>query len=608
MRTVPGGLIFGRPGGMVGGMAMKWIKVVIQGRELSVGFDENSIHVYNAFPIKDDLKLRGYRWNPADKSWFIRPREVGKELEVLKNDLRPPDDLPEPAASTSISRFPRSYSVIELRNRIDRLIREGIRGTIWIRGVVASEIKEYQWASYFELKDEQEQSDVFFRVEARKADMTRINRALKESGVADRLEKDLPVFCQVEVHLSLRNVVDVRLSLRDILPEFTQAKIRNQRDITLEKLKAEGILENQKKLRLPLLVSRIGLITSEQGTSVRDIMAGLGSLKNRYTFVFLDTRMEGATAVDSLCTALDVLENRLDRALDMIIMARGGGSEQSLSVFNDYSLCRRICRAGIPVVTAIGHEKDLSAAELCSFLTPTPATPSGVGQYLRDRFADLRTALVEMIGQVSRFFLLTHNREIEKVTALAHSLPPQAARTMGFRQQGLIQMLRGFDRSARWMVRDQERSLLDRLGDISRKSRGIHREGRSDLTRILDTVFTRSRRVNEITGKDLARTVSRLDFNKRLRENRAGGREVAGRISGIFDLGRRVLRGCEAELNALRRLIRASDPGVILKKGFSLTLDEKDGVVTTLKAFKKMSRARLRFQDGTAVILRKEEK
>jgi hypothetical protein len=70
------------------GKSMNWIKVTINGRELNVGFDDSSIHVYNAFPVKDDLKLRGYRWDPADKSWFVTPSNIEDELEVLKNNLR----------------------------------------------------------------------------------------------------------------------------------------------------------------------------------------------------------------------------------------------------------------------------------------------------------------------------------------------------------------------------------------------------------------------------------------------------------------------------------------------------------------------------------------
>ena len=106
---------------------MKWVKTVIKGSEVSIAFDENSIHIYNAYPIKDDLKVRGYRWNPADKSWHTTPGDVAAEMDVLKNNLRRETPQPAAAPGSEVSKFPASCSVIELRNRIDQLIREGLR-------------------------------------------------------------------------------------------------------------------------------------------------------------------------------------------------------------------------------------------------------------------------------------------------------------------------------------------------------------------------------------------------------------------------------------------------------------------------------------------------
>ncbi|UCH98358.1 MAG: hypothetical protein JSV88_16360, partial [Candidatus Aminicenantes bacterium] len=339
---------------------MKWVTVVINGQEVSVAFDENSIHIYNAYPIKDDLKIRGYRWNPADKSWYLQPGDVDAEIRVLENNLQPSAAPVKCGKKPELAVFPESYSVAELRNRLDRLIREGIRGNIWVRGVIASDVKNYKWASYLDLKDEDENRDIFFRVEIKTHNLEKIERKLQESGAAQSLERDLPVFCHVEVYLPLRNVVDIRLSLLDILPEYTQAKIRNQREITLDKLKEEGIIENQKRLVVPVFISRLGLITSGQGTSIRDIKAGLHPYENKYRFFFVDSRMEGAHAVDSIIQAITFLESSPGIELDAIIIARGGGSEQSLAVFNDLRLCRKVCHTPIPILTAIGHEKDIT--------------------------------------------------------------------------------------------------------------------------------------------------------------------------------------------------------------------------------------------------------
>lgn len=573
---------------------MKWVSLTINGSDVSVAFDENSIHIYNAYPIKDDLKLRGYRWNPNDKSWLIRPgneSEVTSEIEKLKNNLKTTipvsaQSMPvKPVDRPELAKFPDSYSVADLRNRIDRLIREGIRGNIWVRGVIASDVKNYQWASYLDLKDEEEKLDIFFRVEVKKANLEKINRKLQESGVAQALEKDLPVFCNVEVYLPLRNVIDVRLSLSDILPEYTQAKIRNQREITLDKLKEEGILENQKKLLAPVLISRIGLITSGQGTSIRDINAGLHPFANKYRFFFVDSRMEGANAVDMMIRALDFLENNSEIVPDAIIIARGGGSEQSLAVFNDLRLCRRVCLAHVPILTAIGHEKDLSAIELCSWLTPTPATPSGIGKYLRDRYVNLQEQLSLTITRLMHHFTNVQLREMEKIKAYLRNIPTRASGYLRQREERFFSRLRGLEQSVIYTVRDQGRRITVLTRQLLEK-----------------TAALRQREVRQVE-----KTILKLDFEKRRRDNRKQQEEIRRKARNLLDQALKNHNDAREDIGVHRQLVQANDPQNILEKGFTLTLDESNRVIKTLKEFERKESALLKFRDG-AVRVKKESK
>lgn len=586
---------------------MNWVKVVINGREVNVGFDENSIHIYNAFPIKDDLKLRGYRWDPGDKSWYITPRNMEEEMAVLKNNLQSPSPSIVKQAKAEISKLPQSYSVLELRNRIDLLIKEGIRGQLWIRGVIASQVKHYQWASYFDLKDEDEQRDVFFRVEVKKNNLENINRKLKESGVAEEVEIDLPVFFLVEVHLSLRNVVDVRLSVFDVLPEYTQAKIRNQRDITLEKLKEEGILENQKQLSLPVLISRVGIITSDQGTSVRDILAGLGHFKMKYQFFFLDTRMEGNLAVNDIIHSLDVLENKTDLNLDVIVIARGGGSEQSLAVFNDFRLCQRVCQTGIPVLTAIGHEKDVSAIEICSFFTPSPSTPSGIGQFLQDRFINLQTQLSESIDILFHFFQNIRNREVEKIFAALKNIPSQIWQLLRFKNRQFISLINQFNQSVAFLVKEQKKNIEGLIINFSTTGKTIIEHHIRTVQKTVGMIFTQASSFIKRENKQIDKTIIRLDFKKRNQENQKSKKEIMKTIKQILVMVNRFVSFKERELIAHKDLVKASDPKLILRKGFTMTLDEKNKVVRSLKTFNKLKTAWLKFKDGTTEISRKED-
>ncbi len=564
---------------------MKWITAVIKGTEVSIAFDENSIHIYNAYLIKDDLKLRGYRWNPNDKSWHANPGDVEAEMNALRNKFQQSKPVSIASRDVELSEFPTSSSVVELRNRIDRLIREGLQGQIWTRGIIASRVKNYQWYSYFDLKDEDENQDIYFNMEVRTKDLEQVNRKLKESGAADSLDKDLPVFCLVEVHLSFRNAVDIRLRVLDILPEYTQAKIRNQREITLDKLKEEGILDKQKRLSLPALIPRVGLITSEQGTSIGDIMAGLSTFEIKYSFFFIDTRMEGVNAVESIIGAVDYLENSISPPLDAIIIARGGGSEQSLAIFNDYRLCCRICNCTIPVLTAIGHEKDISAAEICSFFTPAPATPSGMGKHLHERFGELQLQLSDSVRQLINYFSNMHNREMEKIKAFVKNIPINIRRFLQSREERFSALVHRYEQSVSFTVRDRERGIYN----------------------LMMQILTLASALRKREKRQVEKTVLKSDFQKRLKVNDTLLQEIRHLGQNVTRQSGKVILEQERNLQNLVDLIKASDPGNILKKGFTLTLDKDDRVIKTMRAFSEAENTRLKFHDGIVKIKKEED-
>ncbi len=555
---------------------MEWINVIINGKEVSVAFDENSIHIYNAFPIKDDLKLLGYRWNPEDKSWCINPEDVDCEIEVLKNNLESKPAIERVYHESELSKFPKSMSVVELRNRIDQLIKRGVGGQIWIRGLVASDIKNYKWASYFDLKDENENTDIFFKVEVKKRDLEIINHKLNESGASETIEKDLPVFCLVEVYLPLKNMVDIRLKLLDILPEYTQSKIRNQREITLEKLKDEGILEKQKKMLLPLLIYRIGVITSEQGTSIEDIMAGLHPYEGKYNLFFVDSRMQGSNAVESILNAIDFLENNPKIPLDAIIIARGGGSEQSLAIFNDYKICQRVCHCKIPIITAIGHEKDVSAIEICSFFTPAPSTPSGIGKYLKDRYVSLQDQLTESIYKLINCFSNVHNREVEKMNSFLRNIPSLVLSILRLIEERFFSIARLMGQSVYFTVRDHKRRINSFVRQLVYKAESL----------------------NNREEKQIKKIILRVDFHKRDRENIKFVEKIKDLSKIGLNLSLTAISDEEKAIKSRRDIVCANDPERILEKGFTLTLDEKNRIIKSIKEFKKIDFPKLKFNDG----------
>jgi len=570
---------------------------------VKVAFDDNSVHVYNAFTIKDDLKVRGYRWNPGDKSWFISPEDVQREMEVLQNNLKSQAPKVKQSTAPVPAHLPDSLSVSDLRNRLDRLIRDGIQGNVWVRGVIASAVKSYKWASYLDLKDEDQTKDIFFRVEVKAADLEKINRKLAEIGVATELEQDLPVFCNVNVHLPLRNVVDIRLSLLDILPEYTQSRIRNQREATLEQLGREGILKNQQQLVLPTLVANVGLITSQQGTSVKDINAGLHPYAGKYCFYFVDSRMEGANAVDGIISALDFLEFKSGIALDAIVIARGGGSEQSLAVFNDLALCRRVCTAGIPILTAIGHEKDVSAIELCSCFTPTPSTPSGIGKFLQNRYLWLQEQLSAAVTRLIHYFTNAQQREMEKIKSYLKNIPDRAAAVLKIKEQRFFAVTNNLEQSTSFLVRDHQRRVVRLSDEILRGGVDLSRRHVKNVELLTRSLTARVEMFRQRKFKEVVHIIKKLDFEKRRRSNRSMLDHLIKQAGDVRLQSQKKLKNAEKDLLTRIQLVEARDPHKILEKGFTLTLDKNNRVVKSLEQFNGLGGAVLKFHDGETPIM-----
>lgn len=139
-----------------------------------------------------------------------------------------------------------------------------------------------------------------------------------------------------------------------------------------EKLSKEGLFDIKYKKNIPRFSQSIGIITSKEGSVLSDIRNIINRRSPYVKLYLLDSRVSGKNAVNSLCDSINQI-NALDY-IDVIIIARGGGSIEDLSIFNDEKLVREIFKLKIPIISAIGHETDFT---LCDFVSDLRAsTPS----------------------------------------------------------------------------------------------------------------------------------------------------------------------------------------------------------------------------------------
>jgi exodeoxyribonuclease VII large subunit len=162
-----------------------------------------------------------------------------------------------------------------------------------------------------------------------------------------------------------------QLYVTDIQPDGVGAKALAFEQLK-RKLMVEGLFDESRKKAIPVFPGRIGVVTSETGAALQDIIKVLGRHNPLCTLVFAPAQVQGAGAADSLAAALKALDERGN--CGVIIIGRGGGSAEDLSAFNDEALCRAVYACKTPVISAVGHETDYTLCDLAADLRA--ATPS----------------------------------------------------------------------------------------------------------------------------------------------------------------------------------------------------------------------------------------
>jgi len=271
---------------------------------------------------------------------------------------------------------------------LNRLARETLEARfplLWVAGEIANYKCYPSGHCYFTLKDGEAQARaVMFRSRAQSLSFAPRDGQEVEAQVLVTLYEPRGDF-QLQVE-SLRQAGRGRL-----FEAFLRLK---------ERLAAEGLLAADRKRPLPPLPMRIGIVTSPQAAALRDVLAALRRRAPHLAIVLYPAPVQGADAAAKLVAAIETANARAE--VDVLLLVRGGGSIEDLWAFNDEALARAIGQSRLPVVAGIGHETDMTIADLiadCRAATPTTAAELATAGWLQavhrlDRLAiGLRSAL-----------------------------------------------------------------------------------------------------------------------------------------------------------------------------------------------------------------------
>src|ERR1700676_5140545 len=263
-------------------------------------------------------------------------------------------------------------------------------GDVWVEGEISNFRGHDSGLFYFTLKDRNAQIRVvMFRSSAR------LLRFRPEDGL------------QVVVRGRV-TIYEDRGELQ-ISAEYVEPKDAGALQIAFEQLKAkleaEGLFDSARKKAIPTLPARIGIVTSPQAAALRDILNILRRRHDTASVLIFPAKVQGEAAALDVTAGVRYFNKA--RTVDVIIVARGGGSAEDLAAFNHEGLARAVAASEIPVISAVGHETDFTILDFVADLrAPTPSAAAELVIRSLQEVEGLATSLRDRLSRAMRYRLL----------------------------------------------------------------------------------------------------------------------------------------------------------------------------------------------------------
>lgn len=239
-----------------------------------------------------------------------------------------------------------------------------------------------------------------------------------QTGSEIRQGMKLMINCSPTYHA----VYGLSLTINDIDPTYTVGEVERQRQITIARLEAEGVFGMNKDFDLEPVIQRLAVVSSATAAGYEDFMKQLDSSPYRFEVDLYQATMQGTQSEESIIEALDFIASQ-EIDYQAVVIIRGGGSQNDLACFNGYDLCSNIAQYPLPIFTGIGHERDVSVADLVA--CRSMKTPTAVAAALIEWAAIFTEKLQRMafvIDSQSKNILMAESRRLENLEIALSSL------------------------------------------------------------------------------------------------------------------------------------------------------------------------------------------
>ena len=312
-------------------------------------------------------------------------------------------------------------TVSALNDQIKDLLEAGF-ALLWVEGEVSNLRRPASGHVYFTLKDEKSQiRAVIFRSPFASKTPFPNHRPVFD------LEEGMSMICRARVSV-YQPRGEYQLIVDTVEPKGIGA-LQMAFEQLKNRLEKEGLFDAVHKKQIPFLPERIGIITSATGAVIRDILTITRRRFPSVDILVAPVRVQGSEAPAEIIQAIDQMNAIGD--IDVMILARGGGSLEDLAPFNDEGVARAIFRSRIPVISAVGHETDFTIADFVSDLRAP--TPSAAAELVVPIKQDLIASLENLHHRMFHLHRRMMNRFKERLNLLRERLKDPKRRLADFR-------------------------------------------------------------------------------------------------------------------------------------------------------------------------------
>lgn len=487
------------------------------------------------------------------------------------------------------------FPLSAITNRLQQILAPHMSKRFWVKAEISSG-RERGGSFYCDLVETEVNGAVIaqMRCSIWTRDLINIRNQFKACDLDLKLDDGTSVGFECSIQYHPKYGLSLKVVGAD--PAFALGELELKKKEILDRLTREGLLEPNKRIPVPLLPQKIGLISSKGSAAYNDVLKTLSSTPYGFKIYVADTNVQGNRTEESVIKALNTLE-QLD--IELVLIVRGGGSKTDLFYLDNEAIARRIAGYKLPVWTGIGHETDFSILDHVAnrhFKTPTAVAEEILGRFIE---------LDRHIQEAKERFKSSWNYRL----GMGETWLMDAKTGI---KQGTRKLLDATRTDLRNMAGSLKSNVLDRLGDektrLSVYARNISTAPLNTLHISRERIQNRRQRYEGVVKRNLMEERTNLEhlskrfqaerFNQRIRQEKTILKtrknqfkqkiktDINGKWQNLLYLRNRFRK--EKVLPVIenqRRLndnklatLKASDPQTSLKRGFSL-LYNKDGAL-----------------------------